>query len=129
MDIESREEEVASPQNASSTSQISVISLATPIEEEEALQSQEVKTSGDDVEKVSSSDNISTLRVEENKTDDDDAWDDVDHNMIDLNIMHEETLEASILDLEELANRIKWLKSILDNSRSNSGSWKFEGES
>ncbi|CAH1427037.1 unnamed protein product [Lactuca virosa] len=129
MDIESREEEVASPQNASSTSRISVISLVAPIEEEEALQSQEVKTNGDDVEKVSSSDSISTMRVEENKTDDDDAWDDLDHNMIDLNIMHEETLEASILDLEELANRIKWLKSILDNGRSNSGSWKFEGES
>ncbi|CAH1427040.1 unnamed protein product [Lactuca virosa] len=132
MDIESREEEVASPQNASSTSRISVISLAAPIEEEEeeeALQSQEVKMNGDDVDKVSSSDSISTMRMEENKTDDGDAWDDVDHNMIDLNIMHEETLEASILDLEELANRIKWLKSILDNSRSNSGSWKFEGES
>ncbi|GKD63165.1 hypothetical protein Tco_1305273, partial [Tanacetum coccineum] len=33
--------------------------------------------------------------------------------IVDLNIMHEETMEAPILDLEELANKIRWIKSIL----------------
>ncbi|KAL7600831.1 uncharacterized protein LOC111897204 [Lactuca sativa] len=124
MDIE--KEEIDTPLNVSSTSRTSVISLEDPMEE--IPNSQEVKIDGDDVEKVSSSDSISTMRVEENKTDDDDdddVWDDVDHNMIDLNIMHEKTLEASILDLEELANRIKWLRAILENNQSGFGSWMF----
>ncbi|KAL4590374.1 hypothetical protein LXL04_003303 [Taraxacum kok-saghyz] len=123
MDFEREEVEVASPVNASSTSRVSVISLAAPIEEE-PLKSQQVKIDGDDVEKASSSDSISTTRVEESKADDV-TWENVDSCVIDLNIMHEDTLEASILDLEELANRVKWLKSILDNNQSKPGSWKF----
>nr|GEZ33923.1 agenet-like domain-containing protein [Tanacetum cinerariifolium] len=47
---------------------------------------------------------------------------------IDLNMMHEETLEAPILDLEELANKIRWIKSILHKHQPPSNDttpWKF----
>ncbi|CAI9261513.1 unnamed protein product [Lactuca saligna] len=115
-------EEIATPLNASSTSRTSVISLEDPMED--LPNSQEVKIDCDDVEKVSSSDSISTMHVEESEKEDD-IWKDVDYNILDLNIMHEKTLEASILDLEELANRIKWLRAILENNQSGSGSWMF----
>nr|KAJ0203200.1 hypothetical protein LSAT_V11C500254950 [Lactuca sativa] len=121
--MDTEREEIATPLNASSTSRTSVISLRDPMEE--LPNSQEVKIDDDDdVEKVSSSDSISTMHVEESEKEDD-TWKDVDYNIIDLNIMHEKTLEASILDLEELANRIKWLRDILDNNKSGSGSWMF----
>ncbi|KAL4590375.1 hypothetical protein LXL04_003304 [Taraxacum kok-saghyz] len=110
-------------ENASSTSRISVNSSADPMEEEPS-QSQQVKIDGDDVEKASASDSISTMHEVESKTNDD-TWENVDSSIIDLNIKHEETLEASILDLEELANRIKWLRGILENNQLGSGSWKF----
>ena len=32
-----------------------------------------------------------------------------------LNSMHSDTLDAAILDLEELANKVKWVKGILDH--------------
>ncbi|CAH1427036.1 unnamed protein product [Lactuca virosa] len=120
MDIE--REEIATPLNASLTSRTSVISLEDPMEE--LPNSQEVKIDDDDVEKESSSHSISSMHVEESEKEDD-TWKDVDYNIINLNIMHEKILEASILDLEELANRIKWLRAILDNNQSGSGSWMF----
>uniref|UniRef100_A0A5B6YYU9 Agenet domain-containing protein n=1 Tax=Davidia involucrata TaxID=16924 RepID=A0A5B6YYU9_DAVIN len=49
---------------------------------------------------------------------------------ISLNSMCSDTLEAAILDLEELANRVKWLKGILEFgiplSNAVKPSWKFE---
>lgn len=46
-----------------------------------------------------------------------------------LNSMSSDTLEATILDLEELANKVKWLKEVLEFgiplSNARQSSWKF----
>lgn len=46
-----------------------------------------------------------------------------------LNSMHSDTLEAAILDLEELANKVKWLRGILEHGiplpHSLPPPWKF----
>lgn len=78
---------------------------------------------------MESSNSISSLRVEESKTADEEDKVDIDHNSRrDLNIMHEDTLEAAVLDLEELVNKVKWIKTILHTRQSPSNhapSWKF----
>ena len=116
-----------SPLNASSTTGTGIgISVNSSAERQisepmDTAVFEDVKT--DDME---STDSISSMRVEESKAAAA-AEEDVDYS-VDLNIMHEETLEAPILDLEELANKIKWMKSILHGHRppSNDGTcWKF----
>lgn len=70
---------------------------------------------------VESSESISNLSVEAADEEN------IDY-ATDLNIMHEETLEAAIVDLEELANKIKWIKSLLHSNQSPTNqttSWKF----
>ena len=46
-----------------------------------------------------------------------------------LNSMHSDTLEAAILDLEELANKVKWVKGILEHGiplpKALQPPWKF----
>ncbi|KAI3814399.1 hypothetical protein L1987_19154 [Smallanthus sonchifolius] len=42
-----------------------------------------------------------------------------------LNIMHEDTLEAAIIDLEELVNKVEWLQRLLHNDATTSSTWKF----
>ena len=48
---------------------------------------------------------------------------------ISLNSMSSDTLEAAVMDLEELANRVKWLKGILESgvpfSNGVRPAWKF----
>ncbi|GAV85725.1 hypothetical protein CFOL_v3_29159, partial [Cephalotus follicularis] len=48
---------------------------------------------------------------------------------ISLNCMHSDTIEAAILDLEELVSRVQWIKGILDfgmhSSNTVQSSWKF----
>nr|GEV52717.1 agenet-like domain-containing protein [Tanacetum cinerariifolium] len=76
---------------------------------------------------MESTDNISSMRVEESKAAAGASVEDVDYS-VDMNIMHEETLEAPILDLEELANKVKWIKSILQSHKppgNDRTSWKY----
>ncbi|XP_024962304.1 uncharacterized protein LOC112502581 isoform X3 [Cynara cardunculus var. scolymus] len=125
-------------EEASSTSRISA---AIAIEggdrerqqEANKMNSEQVKMDGKAVISSSSSsseDSISTLHVEESKEEEVVVGSAEYSSSIELNMMHEETLEATILDLEELANRIKWIKSILEtnqdtSSLSSSSRWKF----
>lgn len=50
---------------------------------------------------------------------------------IPLNLMFSNTIEAAVLDLEELVNRVKWMKSLLEIATSSSNTtrppWKFLG--
>ena len=117
-----------SPLNASSTTGTGIgISVNSSAERQvsepiDTAVFEDLKT--DDME---STDSISSMRVEESKAAAATSEEDVDYS-VDLNIMHEESLEAPILDLEELANKIKWIKSILHGHRppSNDGTcWKF----
>ncbi|PWA40838.1 Agenet-like domain-containing protein [Artemisia annua] len=116
-----------SPLNASSTTGTGMgISVNSSVERQisepmDTAVFEDVKT--DDMESTAS---ISSIRVEESKAAAA-AEEDVDYS-VDLNIMHEETLEAPILDLEELANKIKWIKSILHSHQPPSNDrtcWKF----
>ncbi|XP_040374889.1 uncharacterized protein LOC112197880 isoform X4 [Rosa chinensis] len=54
------------------------------------------------------------------------------HEDIVLNSMNSDTLEAALLDLEELVNRIKWMKGILEIGLPLTGAmrprWKFLGD-
>ncbi|XP_061991436.1 uncharacterized protein LOC133709643 isoform X1 [Rosa rugosa] len=54
------------------------------------------------------------------------------HEDIVLNSMNSDTLEAALLDLEELVNRIKWMKGILEIGLPSTGAmrprWKFLGD-
>lgn len=66
-----------------------------------------------------SSDSVSSLRVEKRK-----AADEVEKR--ELNIMHQDTLEATVLDLEELVNKVKWMQRILQSpATATASSWKF----
>ncbi|KAI3698163.1 hypothetical protein L6452_31275 [Arctium lappa] len=71
---------------------------------------------------TTSEDSISTLHVEETKEDDVVVGSSSSSSIINLNMMQEETLEATIIDLEELANRIKWIKSILETNQDTTSS-------
>ncbi|MFS8035189.1 putative Agenet-like domain-containing protein [Helianthus anomalus] len=44
-----------------------------------------------------------------------------------LNIMHEDTLEAALIDLEELVTKVNWMQRLLKSSSSDAppSSWKF----
>ncbi|KAI3681490.1 hypothetical protein L6452_36289 [Arctium lappa] len=85
----------------------------------------------DDGKGGSCEDSISTLYVKETKDDDVVVG---SSRIINLNMMQEETLEATIMDLEELANRIKWIKIIQETNQDTTSSssavaapshWKF----
>ncbi|GJY07143.1 agenet domain-containing protein [Tanacetum coccineum] len=126
----SQREEVGgdSPLNASSTTGTGIgTSVNSSAERQisgpmDTAVSENVKT--DDME---STDSISSMRVEESKAAAAASEEDVDYS-VDLNIMHEETLEAPILDLEELANKVKWIKSILHSHQplgNDRTSWKY----
>nr|XP_043614071.1 uncharacterized protein LOC122586019 isoform X2 [Erigeron canadensis] len=85
---------------------------------EEKVQCEDVKMNDDGVEE--------SVCAEESAVDECD----IDRGTS-LNIMHEYTLEAAVTDLEELANKIKWLKAILNNNGNQSTinhtpSWKLE---
>ncbi|XP_071697416.1 uncharacterized protein [Rutidosis leptorrhynchoides] len=97
---------------------------------EEKKQTEDVKM---DDECVESFDSITSLRVEEKKSAAEAAPAVADEGGIhfskDLNIKHEDTLEAAVIDLEELVNKIKWMQNLLNNNGSQSSTdstlWKF----
>lgn len=94
---------------------------------EEKVQNEDMKLDDNFME---SSDSISSLRVEENKAAAAAVANEVGIDYrTDLNIMHEDTLEAAILDLEELANKVKWMQNLLNSngnpSSNDFASWKF----
>ncbi|KAI3695638.1 hypothetical protein L1987_78637 [Smallanthus sonchifolius] len=64
---------------------------------------------------VESSESSSSLRVGKRKAEE----------RRELNIMHEDTLEAAIIDLEELVNKVEWLQRLLHNDATTSSTWKF----
>ncbi|KAI7747006.1 hypothetical protein M8C21_012657 [Ambrosia artemisiifolia] len=103
------------PVNASSTTGI-------PTEgDRDSEQNENVKM---DCGLVDSSESVSSMRVEKRKAAAAAAAEEVKKR--DLNVMHEDTLEAAMLDLEELVNKVKWLQRILQSSAtSTSSSWKF----
>ncbi|KAI7747005.1 hypothetical protein M8C21_012656 [Ambrosia artemisiifolia] len=102
------------PVNASSTTGI-------PTEgDRDSEQNENVKM---DCGLVDSSESVSSMRVEKRKAA---AAAAEEAKKRDLNVMHEDTLEAAMLDLEELVNKVKWLQRILQSSAtSTSSSWKF----
>ncbi|KAK1407555.1 hypothetical protein QVD17_39174 [Tagetes erecta] len=103
-----------SPVNASSTTRISAEG------DRECQQTEkDVKT---DCGVVESSESISSSHVKKRKAANDEV-----RNVIkrDLNIMHENTLDAAILDLEELINKVNWMKRLLKSPSHSTTSWKF----
>lgn len=81
----------------------------------------------EDVNDMESTDSISVMGVQESNAAAGAFKEGIDYS-IDLNIMQEDTLEAPIIDLEELANKIRWLKRILHSHQPPSNDttpWKF----
>ncbi|GJV91790.1 agenet domain-containing protein [Tanacetum coccineum] len=102
------------------TSNDTRISLDSLVEGETEMQSSEAMDVAvcedvkmDDLESI---DSISIIGVQESNAAA--AFEKGIDYIVDLNIMHEETPEAPILDLEELANKIRWIKSILHSHQS-----------
>ncbi|KAI3795657.1 hypothetical protein L1987_38314 [Smallanthus sonchifolius] len=98
-----------SPVNASSTTRISAEGDG---EQESEQNEQNMKTDCDLL--VESSESSSSLRVGKRKA----------AERRELNIMHEDTLEVAIIDLEELGNKVKWMQRLLRNDATTS-SWKL----
>ncbi|GJX42210.1 agenet domain-containing protein [Tanacetum coccineum] len=113
------------------TSNDTRISLDSLVEGETEMQSSEAMDVAvckdvkmDDLESI---DSISIIGVQESNAAAAAFEKGIDY-IVDLNIMHEETLEAPILDLEELANKVRWLKRILHSHQPPSYDttpWKF----
>ncbi|KAD4179996.1 hypothetical protein E3N88_28587 [Mikania micrantha] len=116
MDLEVEHAAAVSPVNASSTTRVSAA-------EGDGDSEQNVKTNGDLME---SSESSSSLHVKIRK----DAVAADEEEKRALNVMREHTLEAALLDLEEIINKVNWMQRILqsrsnDATSSSSSSWKF----
>ncbi|XP_021998651.1 uncharacterized protein LOC110895641 isoform X1 [Helianthus annuus] len=72
---------------------------------------------------VESSESVSSLRVEKRKAAEVAAPEEVEKR--ELNIMREDTLEAAMVDLEELVNKVNWLQRLIKSPATTSSSWKF----
>ncbi|KAI3814327.1 hypothetical protein L1987_19078 [Smallanthus sonchifolius] len=103
LEVEPAAAATVSPVNASSTTRISAEG-----ERESDQNEQNVKMDCDLL--VESSESRSSLRVGKRK-----AADEVEVVRRELNIMHEDTPEAAIIDLEELVNKVEWIQRLLRN--------------
>lgn len=96
------------PSESNTLRQTSKAPLSTTISEDVLEENMDLDAGESAIGKTSSSDSISTSHVRDAVVETSDLCG------LPLNSMSANTLEAAILDLEELANKIKWIKAILE---------------